>query len=164
MQNDIDTWYLESMFTRFRSAAHLVDCIDDTSIADELGKMVNEVCHRLAALLGRPCDEPATEESAGPQETEESTKDDKSDELEFKNLVDELCDLVAQADAFGMAAESLLGEIIAKEDHDTRRLVRLTRLVEMTSDAVLQADDVSHVLAVRFAQWRRGMTTRPDRQ
>lgn len=164
MQNDIDTWYLEAMFTRFKLAAHLVDCIDDTSIADELAKMVNEVCHRLAALLGKPYDQSATEESAGSQGTEESTKDDKPDELELENMVDELSDLVAQADAFGRAAENLLGEIMAKGDHDTRRLVRLTRLVEMTSDAMLQADDVSHVLAVRFAQWRRGMTARRDRQ
>jgi hypothetical protein len=50
------------------------------------------------------------------------------------------------------------------EDHDNRRLVRLARLVEMTSDAVLQIDDVGHVLAVRFAQWQRGMTTPPDRE
>jgi hypothetical protein len=164
MQNDIDTWYLESMFARFRLAAHLVDCIDDTSIADELAKMVNEVCHRLAALLGKPYGQPATEEPAGSQGTEEPTKDDKSDELELANMLDELSDLVAQAEAFGRAAESLLREIMAKGDHDARRLVHLARVVEMTSDAMLQADDVSHVLAVRFAQWRRGLTTRPDRR
>jgi hypothetical protein len=164
MQNDIDTWYLESMFTRFRLAAHLVDRIDDTSIADELAKMVNEICHRLATLLGKPHDQPATEEPAGSQGAEESTKDDNSDELELANMVDELSDLVAQAEAFSRAAESLLGGIMAKGDHDNRQFVHLTRLVEMTSDAMLQADDVSHVLAVRFAQWRRGMTTRPDRR
>jgi hypothetical protein len=150
------------MFTRFRSAAHLVDCIDDTSIADELAKTVKDICHRLAALLGKPYDQPATEEPSGSQGTEEPTEDDKSDELELANMVDELSDLVAQADAFGRAAESLLGEIMAKGEHDNRRLVHLARLVEMTSDAMVQADDVSHVLAVRFAQWRRGMTTRPD--
>jgi hypothetical protein len=164
MQNDIDTWYLESMFARFRLAAHLVDCINDTSIADELAKTVNEICHRLAALLGKPYDQPATEEPAGSQGTEEPIKDDKSDELELANMLDELCDLVAQADAFARSAESLLREIMAKADHDNRRFVHLARLVEMTSDAMLQADDVSHVLAVRFAQWRRGMTTRPDRR
>jgi len=164
MQNDIDTWYLESMFSRFRLAAHLVDCIDDTSIADELAKSVDEICRRLAALLGKPYGQPATEEAAGRKGTEEPTKDDKSDELELANMVDELCDLMAQADAFGKAAESLIREIMAKEDHDNRRLGHLARLVEMTSDAMLQADDVGHVLAVRFAQWRRGMTTRPDRR
>jgi len=162
MQNDIDTWYLESMFARFRSAADLVDRIDDTSIADELAKPVNEICHRVAALLGKPYDQPATEEPAGSQEAEEPIEDDKSDELELANMLDELRDLVAQADAFGRAAESLIREIMAKEDHDNRRLVHLVRLVEMTSDAMLQADDVGHVLAVRFAQWRRGITTRPD--
>lgn len=164
MQNDIDTWYLESMFAHFRLAAHVVDLIDDTSIADELAKSVTEICHRLAALLGKPYGQQATEEPAGSQGTEESTKVDKSDELELANMVDELCDLMAQADAFGKGAESLLREIMAKEDHDNRRLVHLARLVEMTSDAVLQADDVGHVLAVRFAQWRRGMTTPPDRR
>jgi len=164
MQNDIDTWYLESMFSRFRSAAHLVDYIEDASITDELAKTVNEICHRLAALLGKPCGQQASEEPAGSQGTEEPTEDDKPDELELANMVDELSDLMAQADAFGRAAESLLGEIIAKGEHDNRRLVHLARLVEMTSDAMLQADDVSHVLAVRFAQWRRGMMTRPDRR
>ena len=79
MQNDIDTWYLESMFSRFRLAAHLVDCIDDASIADELAKSVDEICHRLAALLGKPYGQQATEEAAGSQGTEEPTKDDKSD-------------------------------------------------------------------------------------
>ena len=106
MQNDIDTWYLESMFARFRSAAHLVDCIEDASITDELAKTVNEICHRLAALLGKPYGQQATEEPAGSQGTEEPTEDDKPDELELANMVDELSDLVAQADAFGRAAES----------------------------------------------------------
>jgi hypothetical protein len=164
MQNDIDTWYLESMFSRFRSAAHLVDYIEDARITDELAKTVNEICHRLAALLGKPYGQQATEEPAGSQGTEEPTEDDNPDELELANMVDELSDLVTQADAFGRAAESLLGEIMAKGEHDNRRLVHLARLIEMTSDAMLQADDVSHVLAVRFAQWRRGLTTRPDRR
>jgi hypothetical protein len=161
MQDDIDTWYLESMFAHFRLAAHVVDLIDDTSIADELDKSVTEICHRLAALLGKPFGQQATEEPAGSEGPEEPTKDDT---LELANMVDELCDLVAQADAFGRAAESLISEIMGKEDHDNRRLARLARLVEMTSDAVLQVDDVGHVLAIRFAQWQRGMTTPPDRR
>lgn len=161
MQNDIDTWYLESMFAHFRLAAHVVDLIDDTSIADELAKSVTEICHRLAALLGKPYGQQATEEPAGSQGTEEPTKDDT---LELANMLDELCDLVAQADAFGRAAESLLREIMGKEVYDNRRLVHLARLVEMTCDAMLQVDDVGHVLAVRFTQWQRGMTTPPDRR
>jgi len=47
MQNDIDTWYLESMFARFRLAAHLVDCIDDTSVGDELAKSPTSPHSRL---------------------------------------------------------------------------------------------------------------------
>lgn len=164
MQNDIDTWYLESMFARFRLAAHLVDYIDDTRIAEELAKSVNEICHMLAALLGKPYGQQAAEEPAGSQGTEEPTKDDKSDERELANMLDELRDLVAQADAFGRAAESLIREIMGQEDRDARGLRHLACLVEMTSDAMLQADDVGEVLAVRFAQWQRGMTTRPDRR
>jgi len=113
MQNDIDTWYLESMFSRLRSAAHLVDYIEDASITDELARAVNEICPRLAALLGKPYGQQAIKEPAGSQGTEEPTEDDKPDELELANMVDELSDLVAQADAFGRAAESLLGESIA---------------------------------------------------
>jgi hypothetical protein len=61
MQDDIDTWYLESMFARFRLAAHL----DDTSVADALVKSVTEICYRPAALLGKPYEPQAPGEPAG---------------------------------------------------------------------------------------------------
>jgi hypothetical protein len=77
------------MFARFRLAAHLVDCINDTSIADELAKTVNEICHRLAALLGKPYDQPATEEYAG--------KDDQPIYLE----PEQVAHLLSEMTAFG---------------------------------------------------------------
>jgi hypothetical protein len=54
MQIGIDTWLLESMFARFRMAAHLVGYIDDTIVADELAKSINEISRRVAELLGKP--------------------------------------------------------------------------------------------------------------
>src|SRR5262249_27592773 len=48
MQIGIDTWFLESLFARFKTAAHLVENIDDPIVADELTKSINEIKTRLA--------------------------------------------------------------------------------------------------------------------
>jgi len=151
MQNDIDTWYLESMFAHFRLAAHLIDCMDDITVADELAKSVNEIRRRLAALLGKPYEPQAPGEPAGSQAAEQPTE-----ELEFARMLDDLCDSVARADAFSSAAESLIKEIMADEDRDDRRFAHLAHLVGVTSEAMQEADDVGHVLAIKFAQrWSR---------
>jgi len=156
MPNDIDTWYLESMFARFKLAAHLVDCIDDTRVADELAQSVNEICHRLAALLGKPYGSAAEEDVAGSQAEGEPTNDNESYEPDLANMLDDVCDAVARADAFASAAKSLIREISAEEDHDTHRLARLAHLIDVTAEAMQEADDVGHVLVVKFAQRRSG--------
>jgi len=155
MQIGIDTWFLESMFARFRMAAHLVDWIDDAIVADELAKSVNAICHRLAELLGKPYDPQAAREPPGSQEVEESTRGGESDELELANMLDDLCESVARADAFTSAAESIIREILTEENRDNRRFARLAHLVGATSDAMQEADDLSHILAVKFTQRRQ---------
>lgn len=111
MQNGIDTWFLESMFAHFRMAAHLVDNIDDTIVADELAKSISEISRRVAALLGKPYGPPAEGESPGSQAAGEPTKDGESDEPDLANMLDDVCDSVARADAFASAAKSLIREI-----------------------------------------------------
>jgi hypothetical protein len=154
MQIGIDTWFLESLFARFRTAAHLVGNIDDPSVADELAKSINEINRRLAELLGKPYDPQAAGESSS-QAAGEPTEDGESDELELANLMDDLCWLVARADTFNSAAESLIRELV-EEDRDNRRFAHLAELVASTADAVLQADDVGEILAVKLVQRRRG--------
>ena len=156
MQNDIDTWFLESMFAHFRMAAHLVDNIDDAIVADELAKSINEISRRVAALLGKPYGPPAEEESSGSQAEGEPTKDSESDEPDLANMLDDVCDSVARADAFASAAKSLIREISAEEDRDNHRLARLAHLIDVTAEAMQEADDVGHVLVVKFAQRRPG--------
>lgn len=156
MQIGIDTWFLESLFARFKTAAHLVDNLDDPIVADELAKSINEVNRRLAELLGKPYDPQAAGEPSGSQAAEEPTEDGEPDELEFANLLDDLCWSVARADTFTSAAERLIRELV-QEDRDDRRFAHLAELVDSTADAILQADDVGQILAVKFAQRRRGV-------
>lgn len=153
MQIGIDTWFFESLLARFRVATHLVEYIDDTIVADELAKSINEISRRLAELLGKPYGPQASGELSGSQAAGESTEDGESDELEFAHLLDDLCESVARADAFTSAAESLIREL-AEENRDNRRFARLAHLVCATADAMLEADDVGHVLAVKFTQRR----------
>jgi hypothetical protein len=154
MQIGIDTWFLESLFTRFKMAAHLVDHIDDPIVADELAKSINEINRRLAELLGKPYDPQAAEEPSSSQAAGEPTEDGESDELELAHLLDDLCELVARADTFTSAAENLIKELV-KENRDNRRFAHLAELVATTADAILQADNVGEVLAVKFAQRRQ---------
>jgi hypothetical protein len=160
MQIDIDTWFLESMFAHLKMAAHLVGSVGDAVVADELGQSIKEISRRIAELLGEPCGPQAAGEPADPPATREPAKDGESDELEFANMLDDLRESVARADAFTSAAEHLIREISAKEDRD-RRLAQLAHLVGATADAMLEADDVGHVLAVKFAQRRRGYVSAP---
>jgi hypothetical protein len=155
MQIGIDTWFLESLFARFKLAGRLVDNIDDPIVADELAKSINEVNRRLAELLGKPYDPQAAGDPSGSQAAGDPTEDGEPDELELANLLDDLCWSVARADTFTSAAESLIRELV-DEDRDDRRFARLAELVASTADAILQADDVGGVLAVKFAQRRRG--------
>ena len=151
MQIDNDTWFLESTFAHCKMAAHLVGNVDDTVIADELGKSINELSRRLAELLGKPYGSPATSEPDGQQAAGEPTTDVESGELEFANMLGDLRESVARADAFTSAAEHLIREILAKEARD-HRLAQLVQLIGATADAMREADDVGHVLAVKFAQ------------
>lgn len=155
MQIGIDTWFLESLFARFKLARRLIDNMDDPIVADELAKSINEVIRRLAELLGKPSDPQATDEPSGSQAEEEPTEDGESDDLELANLLDDLCWSVGRADTFTSAAESLIRELV-EEGRDDRRFAHLAELVASTADAVLQADDAGGVLAVKFAQRRRG--------
>lgn len=154
MQIGIDTWFLESLFARFKRAAHLVDNIDDPIVADELAKSIDNIHRRLAALLGKPCDPQVSEEPSSSQVTEEPTEDGESDELEFARLLDDLCESVARADTFTSATESIIRELI-HENRDDRRFAHLAELVATTADAIFQADDVGEILAVKFAQRRQ---------
>jgi len=154
MQIGIDTWFLESLFARFKTAAHLVDSIDDPIVADELAKSINEIKTRLAELLGKPSDPQAAGEPSSSQAAEEPTEDGESDELELANLLDDLCWSVARADTFTSAAESLIRELV-EENRDRRRFAHLAELVASTVDAIFQANNVSEVLAVKFAQRRQ---------
>ncbi len=155
MQIGIDTWFLESLFARFRTAAHLVGNIDDPIVADELAKSINEINRRLAEILGKPYRSEAAEESSGSQAASEPTENGDPDELELTRLLDDLCWSVARADTFTSAAESLIRELV-EENRDNRRFAHLAELVASTADAILQADDVGEVLAVKFVQRRRG--------
>lgn len=155
MQIGIDTWFIESLFARFKVAAHLVDNIDDPIIAGELAKSIDEINHRLAELLGKPYGPQAAGEPSSSQAAGEPTEDGEPDEVEFARLLDDLCESVARADAFTSAAESLIRELV-EENHDNRRFGHLAELVAATVDAIFQADDVGHVLAVKFTQRRRG--------
>lgn len=155
MQIGIDTWFLESLFARFKLAGRLVDNIDDPTVAEELAKSISEINRRLAELLGKPYDPQAAEEPSGSQAAGEPTEDGESDELELANLMDDLCWSVARADTFTSAAESLIRELV-EENRDNRRFAHLAELIASTADAILQADDVGGVLAVKFAQRRRG--------
>ena len=154
MQIGIDTWFLESLFARFKTAAHLVDNIDDPIVADELAKSINKINARLAELLGKPSHPQAAGEPSSSQAAEEPTEDGEPDELELANLLDDLCWSVARADTFTSAAESLIRELV-EEDRDDRRFAHLAELVASTADAILQADDVGEVLAVKFTQRRQ---------
>ncbi len=154
MQIGIDTWFLESLFARFKTAAHLVDNIDDPIVADELAKSISEINTRLAELLGKPYDPQAAGEPSSSQAAEEPTEDGESDELELAHLLDDLCESVARADTFTSAAESLIRELV-EENRDYRRFAHLAELVASTADAIFQADDVGQVLAVKFAQRRQ---------
>jgi len=154
MQIGIDTWFLESLFARFKRAAHLVDNIDDPIVADELAKSINNIHRRLAELLGKPCDPQVSGEPSGSQAAEEPTEDGEPDELELANLLDDLSWSVARADTFTSATESLIRELV-EEDRDDRRFAHLAELVASTADAILQADDVGEILAVKFAQRRQ---------
>lgn len=154
MQIGIDTWFLESLFARFKMAAHLVDNIDDPIVADELAKSINEINRRLAELLGRSYDPQTAGKPSSSQAAGEPTEDGESDELELVKLLDDLCESVARADTFTSAAESLIRELV-KEHRDNRRFAHLAELVATTADAILQADDVGEVLAVKFAQRRQ---------
>ena len=155
MQIGIDTWFLESLFARFKLAGRLVDNIDDQSVAEELTKSINEVNRRLAELLGKSYDPQVAGEPSGSQAVEDPTEDGEPGELELASLLDDLCWSVARADTFTSAAESLCRELV-EEDGDDRRFAHLAELVASTADAILQADDVGGVLAVKFAQRRRG--------
>lgn len=154
MQIGIDTWFLESLFARFKRAAHLVDNIDDPIVADELAKSINNIHRRLAELLGKPCDPQASGEPSGSQTAEEPTENGESDELEFARLLDDLCESVARADTFTSATESLIRELV-HENRDDRRFAHLAELVATTADAIFQADDVGEILAVKLAQRRQ---------
>lgn len=154
MQISIDNWFLESLFTRFKTAAHLVDNLDDPIVADELAKSINNIHRRLAELLGKPCEPQASGEPSGSQAAEEPTEDGESDELEFARLLDDLCELVARADTFTSATESLIRELV-EENRDNRRFAHLAELVATTADAIFQADDVGEILTVKFAQRRQ---------
>jgi len=156
MQIGIDTWFLESLFARFKMAAYLVDNIDDPIVADELAKSINGINSRLAELLGKPYNPQAAGEPSSSQAAGEPTEDGESDELELAlaNLLDDLCESVARADTFTSAAESLIRELV-EENRDNRRFAHLAELVAMTADAIFQADDVGEVLAVKFAQRRQ---------
>jgi hypothetical protein len=115
MQIGIDIWFLESLFARFKRAAHLVDNIDDPIVSDELAKSINNIHRRLAELLGKPCDPQASGEPSGSQAAEEPTEDGEPDELELANLLDDLCWSVARADTFTSATESLIREFLEEE-------------------------------------------------
>ena len=155
MQIGIDTWFLESLFARFRMAAHLVDYIDDTIVADELAKSISGINHRLAELLGKPYGSQAAVEPSSSQAAGEPPEDGESDELECANLLDDLCESVARADTFTSAAERLVRELV-EENRDDRRFAHLVHLVGAVADAMREADDVGHVLAVKFTQQQRG--------
>jgi hypothetical protein len=154
MQIGIDTWFLESLFARFKVAAHLVANIDDPIVADELAKSIGEINHRLAGLLGKPYDPQAAGEPSSSQAAGEPTEDGESYEVEVARLLDDLCESVARADAFTSAAESLIRELV-EENRDNRRFGQFAELVAATADAIFQADDVGGVLAVKFAQRRQ---------
>jgi hypothetical protein len=154
MQISIDNWFLESLFARFRMAAHLVDHIDDTIVARELAQSISGITHRLAELLGRPYGSQVAEELSGSPMAGEPTEDGESAEHEVTRLLDDLCEAVARADAFTCAAESLIRELV-EEDQDDRRFAHLAHLVGATADAMLEADDVGRVLAIKVAQCRR---------
>ena len=83
MQIGIDTWFLESLFARFKLAGRLVDNIDDPIVADELAKSINEVNRRLAELLGKPYDPQAAGDPSGSQAAGDPTEDGEPDELEL---------------------------------------------------------------------------------
>jgi hypothetical protein len=156
MQISIDTWFLESLFARFRMAAHLVSNIDDSIVADELAKSINEIKRRLAELLGKPCDSQTAEEPSSSQAAGKPTEDGESDELELTRLLDDLRESVARADTFTSATESLIRELV-EEDPDNRRFAHLAELVATTADAIFQADNVGEIFAVKFAQRRANM-------
>ena len=50
---DTDTWFLNSVFTRFDLAGELVGYMYNAAASDELTKSINELQRRVAELLGK---------------------------------------------------------------------------------------------------------------
>ena len=135
MQISTDTSILESIFARSTAVAHFAGYVVDALIT-----AIHEISRTAVGLLGKPY---------VPRRVEASPKDCEP-EFNVANAIDDLCQLMAKADALASAAEDLLCRVVFIEDGDDRRRVeRVAHLVGLTATAAHAAAEAGDKLAVR---------------
>jgi hypothetical protein len=123
---------LVDLLAHASSAARIVGHLEDSdgSNLEQLSDHVDALVHGLGELFGdhRPTDEPAPD-------------DDEAD------MVDELRQLMARADALASTTDEQFSRIVVLTDGDDRRgFTHLAHLVEMTARAVSAASEASSKL------------------
>ena len=141
MQTRVDTEILETIFAHATTAARIAGYIDNATVGPLLRRTINEIMRVVADVLGR---------LSVPRLVERSPQTRKS-KFDVAEMVEELRQVVARADALTDAAASLLDQSPWDiSERNRRRFERLAHLIDAAFDAVEAAMDLGDKLALEL--------------